>query len=126
MKLNELKEIQEYFEQSLYEMTTFNAKRTGLSSGTGLWVRTEPKGLSHTKYRVKFDHPQHGSAVFALWGDEPVQVAGDWVVSGKDLKKIKTLINLTHNHLRNHIDGIEDSGDLSDALQKYKTQVEEA
>lgn len=120
-----LTEIQEYFESSLYEMSNFRSDTTGLTSGTKLWVREEPTELPHTKYRVKFDHPQNGSAVFALWGDEPIQVAGDWEVSGKDLKKIVALINALHNEIRGHIDGVVDSAELGVALQQIRPDIEE-
>ena len=106
-------------------MSNFGSDFTGLTSGTKLWIRTEPTELPHTKYRVKFDHPQNGSAVFALWGDEPIQVAGDWKVSGKDLKKITALINALHNELRSHIDGTIDSGELSMLFQQIKPDIEE-
>ena len=112
-----LQEINEYFKPSLYEMSNFGSHRTGLSSGTNLFVRTEPNELPHTKYRIKIDHPQYGSAVFALWGDEPKQVAGNWKVAGKDLKQITTLIKTTHNEIRDHIDGLIDSADLAAAFK---------
>ena len=115
-----LQEINEYFESSLYEMSNFGSSRTGLSSGTTLFVRAEPNELPHTKYRIKIDHPQHGSAVFALWGDEPKQVAGDWKVKGKDLKLITNLIKNTHTEIRDHIDGLLDSGDLADVFKQRK------
>jgi len=119
-----LEEINEYFAPNLYEMSNFKDTTTGLPSGTNLWVRTEPTALAHTKYRIKISHPQKGSAVFSLWGDETQQVAGNWKVTGKDLKRIETLINLTHNTLRKHIDGEEDSADLTDAFRSMKDKVE--
>lgn len=114
MRLNE---IQEYFDASLYEMSNFNSNTTGLTPGTKLWVREEPTGLPHTKYRVKFSHPQHGSAVFSVWGDEGIQVAGNWKVTGKDLKLIQQLIRNSHQHLRDHIDGLIDSAELARMFQ---------
>jgi len=119
-----LDEINEYFKESLYEMSNFNDKTTGLMPGTKLWVREEPIELPHTKYRLKLSHPQKGDAVFSLWGDETQQVAGNWKVSGKDLKKITLLINLAHVSLRNHIDGIEDSAELAQKLSNIKPKVE--
>lgn len=115
-----LEEIMEYFEPSLYEMSNFRSKTTGLPNDIKLWVRTEPTGLPHTKYRVKFDHPQKGSAVFAIWGDDALQVEGDWKVKGKELRKIQSLVKLNVNSLRKHIDGEEDSADLTMALQSNK------
>lgn len=108
--------IQEYFDPSLYEMSNFNSNTTGLSPGTKLWVREEPNVLPHTKYRIKLTHPQHGSAVFAIWGDQPQQVAGDWKVSGSDLKTVAALLQQTHQQIRGHIDGLVDSGELAQAL----------
>lgn len=116
---------EQYFEHSLYEMSNFRSDRTGLSPGITMWVRTEPTGLLHSKYRVKFDHPQHGSAVFALWGDEPIQVAGNWIVSGKDLHKIQTLVATSINDIRSHIDGTEDSADLGDALKMNSKVIQQ-
>lgn len=107
-----LSEIQEYFEPTLFEMSNFRHETTGLANGTKLWVREEPTGLPHTKYRIKIDHPQKGSAVFALWGDETQQVAGDWEVTGKDQKQIQRLLHTTANQIRDHIDGILDSAEL--------------
>ncbi len=111
-------EITEYFEASLYEMSNFQSKTTGLPPGIKLWVREEPKGLPHTKYRIKISHPQRGSAVFAIWGDEPVQVAGDWKITGKELTAIQALLNRTANDIRKHIDGSIDSSELGDIFKK--------
>lgn len=119
-----LDEINEYFQTNLYEMSNYNSDATGLPSGTKLWVRTEPIGLPHTKYRIKIDHPQRGSAVFSLWGDETQQVAGSWQVTGNDLKKVVTLIRLTSNALRQHIDGATDSSQLGADFVAVKQQVE--
>ena len=118
-----LQETNEYFKPSLYEMSNFWSTTTGLSPGTTLFVRTEPNELPHTKYRIKIDHPQKGSAVFAIWGDEPKQVAGDWKVSGKDLKQITHLIKKTHDNIRNHIDGLTDSAGLTHAFVKAKNEI---
>ena len=114
MKLNE---IPEYFRPDLYEMSNFWDNDTGLPTGTKLWIREQPKGLPHTKYRIKIGHPQKGSAVFSLWGDEPQQVAGDWEVSGDDLKKVTRLIQLTADVLRKHINGEVSSTDVSNGIQ---------
>jgi hypothetical protein len=119
-----LDEINEYFQTNLYEMSNYVSSETGLAPGTRLWVRTEPVGLPHTKYRVKIDHPQNGSAVFSLWGDEAQQVAGLWQVSGKDLKKVLALIKLAGDALRQHIDGNKSSGQLAADLLSIKNQVE--
>lgn len=124
MKLNELVEINEYFQPNLYEMSNYSSDDTGLSTGTMLWIRTEPKGLPHTKYRIKVEHPRYGSAVYAIWGDEPIPVAGNWKLTGKDLKKLNLLIKLMHLHLRNHIDGLESSGQLELNFLKVKDQIE--
>ncbi len=105
-------EFSGYFEESLYEMSNFYSHNTGLPDGIIMWVRTEPNGLPHTKYRIEIKHPQKGSAVFALWGDEPKQVAGSWQVGGKDLKAIKILVGKTHNEIRDLIDEKIDSVDL--------------
>lgn len=118
-----LEEIEEYFESSLYEMSNFKSNKTGLPDYIKLWVRTEPVGLPHAKYRVKFDHSQNGYAVFAIWGDDAQQIEGDWKVSSKDLLKIKELIRLNIGSLRKHIDGLEDSGDLSNALLSSKNHI---
>ncbi|MGI0077276.1 MAG: hypothetical protein ACREAU_07720 [Nitrosopumilaceae archaeon] len=120
-----LKELTEYFQENLYEMSTYLDRNTGLPTGTKLWVRTEPKALQHVKYHIKISHPQKGSAVFALWGDEAKQVTGDWEVTGKDLTKIQTLVALTQKDLISHIDGTTDSADLTFALQRVKPQVEQ-
>jgi len=116
--------ITEYFQSDLYEMSNYGSDDTGLSSGTKLWIREEPKALPHTKYRIKIDHPQKGSAVFSLWGDEAQQVAGNWKVTGGDLKRILLLIKLTHDSLRQHIDGTRSSGQLTMDLLKAKEEVE--
>lgn len=120
-----LKEINEYFEPSLYEMSNYVSKTTGLASGVKMWVREEPTGLPHSKYRIKIGHPQYGSAVFALWGDEPKQVAGNWEVSGKDLIKIQVLIKLTSNQIRQLIDGVIDSTELGLEFMRVKDQIEQ-
>lgn len=119
-----LDEINEYFQTNLYEMSNYSSSTTGLSPGTKLWVRTEPVGLPHTKYRVKIEHPQHGSAVFSLWGDEAQQVTGSWQVSGKELKQVLALIHLTADALRQHIDGNKDSVELGADFLAVKQQVE--
>ncbi len=124
MKINEVIEINEYFQYNLYEMSNFFPNDTGLSNGTKLWVRTEPKGLPHVKYRIKLDHPQNGSAVFALWGAEIQQVAGNWKVSGKDLKKIQLLISHSKDALIQHIDGEISSVDLGATFNSVKNKVE--
>jgi len=123
MKINDILEIMEYFQDNLYEMSNFNNDTTGLPNGTKLWIREEPKVLPHTKYRVKIEHPQHGSAIFALWGDEAQQVGGKWKVTGKDLKKIQMLIYLVGDSLRNHIDGNEDSRELANNLLNAKSKI---
>lgn len=120
-----LEEINEYFESSLYEMSNYSSNTTGLSPGVKMWVREEPLGLPHMKYRIKIEHPQRGSAVFALWGEEPIQVAGDWKVSGKDLKKIQILIKLMSDQIRQLIDGIIDSAELGLEFKQVKTQIEQ-
>ena len=106
-----------YFITSLYEMSNFNSNTTGLTPGTKLWVREEPIGLPHTKYRIKLTHNQYGSAVFGIWGDEPEQVAGNWNISGKLLKDVTALIKRTHEQIRDHIDGILDSSELAQAFK---------
>ena len=113
-------EITNYFRSDLFEMSNFRSKTTGLADGTTLWVRTEPYELAHNKYRIKISHPQKGSAAFAIWGDEPKQVEGDWEVSGKDLKLLNTLIRDTYKDIRNHIDGEIDSAELGDAFKNAK------
>lgn len=123
MKINEVVEINEYFRHDLYEMSNFFSNNTGLSAGIKLWVRTEPKGLQHVKYRIKLEHPQNGSAVFALWGDDIQQVAGKWKVSGKDLEKVKLLISSTKNDLIKHINGETSSGDLANAFNVIKDKI---
>lgn len=122
MKIIEIAE--EYFQTNLYEMSTYHDISTGLSPGVKLWVRTEPNVLPHVKYRIKIDHPQKESAVFAIWGDKAVQVTGNWKVTGKDLKKIQKLVFLVKDDLRNHIDGNEDSIQLGNALLKAKTTIQ--
>jgi hypothetical protein len=123
MKLSELSELSEYFQTDLYEMSNYNSDDTGLSSNIRLWIREEPRGLPHTKYRIKFDHPQNGTAIFSLWGDEAQQVAGNWNVGGKDLKKILYLIQSTNVSLRKHIDGQISSGQLAMVFAKVKELV---
>lgn len=119
-----LKEITEYFQENLYEMSNFFDEDTGLPSGTKLWIRTEPNVLPHVKYRIKIDNPQKGSAVFAIWGNEAKQVEGNWRVLGKDLSKIKTLVKLSHSDLIKHIDGEISSARLSQTFQLVKPKVE--
>lgn len=116
-------EIQKYFDTTLYEMSNFNSNTTGLLPRTKLWVREEPTGLPHTKYRIKIIHPQYGSAVFAIWGDQPKQVTGDWKVTGKELKQIQYLINNTHQQIRDHIDGYIDSTELGQILKGAKNGI---
>lgn len=113
-------EITNYFRSDLFEMSNFRSRTTGFADGTTLWVRTEPRELAHKKYRINISHPQKGSAVFAIWGDEPMQVEGDWEVSGKDLKHLNTLIRSTYIEIRKHIDGEIDSAELTDALRNVK------
>jgi hypothetical protein len=112
-----------YFRTNLYEMSNFRSNTTGLSNGTELFVRAEPVTLPHVKYRIKISHVQRGSAVFAIWGDDAIQVAGNWKVSGDDLNRIKTLVALNKSHLIKHIDGTEDSADLAISLMNTKQQV---
>lgn len=121
-----VEEIVEYFKPSLYEMSNFQHHTTGLPSGTRLWISAEPEVLPHVRYRINIDHPQRGSAVFAIWGDDAEQVEGDWKVSGRDLRKIKTLVTLAKDSLRKHIDGLGDSADLASVLLKIKPEVEKA
>jgi len=123
MKINDIIEINEYFQHNLFEMSNYYSDDTGLSSGTKLWIRTEPNGLPHTKYRIKIEHPQKGDAVFALWGDETQQVAGNWKVSGKDLKKITFFIQSLNISLRSHIDGEMSSLQLGSDMTKIKSKV---
>ena len=113
-------EITNYFRSDLFEMSNFRSNTTGLPNGTTLWVRTEPHELSHNKYRIKISHPQKGSAVFAIWGDEPKQVEGDWILTGQDLKQLTTLIRGSYREIRRHIDGEIDSAELTDALRNVK------
>lgn len=120
-----LEQLAEYFRKNLYEMSTWRHTTTGLSHGTELWVRTEPNEHGHVKYRIKIDHPQKGSAIFAIWGDEAQQVDGVWKVTGSDLKKILTLVSLTQKDIINHIDGVIDSAELTDALRAVKSRVEQ-
>lgn len=127
MKLGDITELNEYFEPSLYEMSNYGSDTTGLPGGMRLWVREEPKGLPHTKYRVKIESPQKGQAIFAIWGDTAEQVEGEkggnWRVSGKDLKKIKMLIHMIHDELRAHINGELDSGQLGSKIAAIKDRV---
>lgn len=126
MKLSDLTELSEYFEPSLYEMSNYGSSITGLPTGIKLWVREEPKGLPHSKYRIKMESP-HGHAIFAIWGDEARQIegekGGDWRVTGKDLKKIQTFVRLVHNELRAHIDGTMDSGQLTMVFNEVKRKL---
>ncbi|MGI0076443.1 MAG: hypothetical protein ACREAU_03450 [Nitrosopumilaceae archaeon] len=121
-----LKELTEYFQTNLYEMSYYPSSDTGLLSGTKLWVRTEPGVLPHVKYRIKLIHSQKGSAVFAIWGDNAIQVEGDWEVTGDDLRKIQTLVALTRDHIIKHIDGEEGSRELGNEFFAVKNEVEKA
>ena len=121
-----LPELENYFNQSLYEMSNYTSDDTGLSPGTKLWVREEPNNLPHTKYRIKLSHPQYGSAMIAIWGDEPKQVAGNWNVEGKDLKILTTLLQNTHNQIRAHIDGNISSYELGAAFRQTKLTENES
>lgn len=120
-----VRELIEYFQTNLYEMSNFFDKDTGLPPGTELWVRAEPNELEHVKYRIKLIHPQRGSAVFAVWGNQTNQLRGNWKVSGRDLKKVQTLIMLTRQEILNHIDGIMSSADLTRAFDRAKPHVED-
>lgn len=128
MKLSDLAfpSDEEYFRTNLYEMSNYGSHRTGLPPGTNLWVRTEPQQHGHVKYRIKLTHPQKGDAIFALWGDEVQQVGGNCEIGGRELKKVSTLIRLTQEPIRQHIDGLLDSADLNDAFQQVKLEVEQA
>lgn len=121
-----LSELTEYFEPSLYEMSNYGSTTTGLPSGVKLWVREEPKGLPHSKYRIKIESSR-GHAIFAIWGDEAQQIEGEkggnWKVSGKDLKRIQTFVRLCHNELRAHIDGTMDSGQLAMVFSVVKDKL---
>jgi hypothetical protein len=119
-----IEDITEYFQTNLYEMSTFFDTDTGLSPGTKLWVRVEPEGLPHIRYRIKISHPQKGSAVFGIWGDDAQQLAGDWNISGRELKKIRELIRLVHDSFIKHIDGEISSMALGNALLKAKPIIE--
>lgn len=119
-----LQEIKEYFQTNLYEMSSFYSGDTGLTDGTVLWVRTEPKVLKHVRYRIKLVNSQKGSAVFALWGDEAKQLEGDWIVTGKELKKVETLVALTRDQIIGHIDGRISSAGLGKVFDTVKLQVE--
>lgn len=118
MKVEEL-----YFVENLYEMSNFRSDVTGLPNGVELWLRTEPKVLPHVKYRIKIKHIQKGSAIFSIWGEDIVQLSGNWKVSGIYLSKLKKLVSLTKNDLINHIDGKEDSFALGQALFSVKNQI---
>jgi len=116
MKLNE---IEKYFQTNLFEMSNYSSKTTGLE-GTTMWVRTEPGVLPHIKYRVKFQHPQKGSAVFAFWGEDIQQVAGNWKLTGKSLTKVKTLLQLIQGDIIKHIDGKLDSTELGKRIESAR------
>lgn len=114
----------DYFRTSLYEMSNYGSNNTGLFPGTNLWVRTEPNQHGHVKYRIKLSHPQKGDAIFAIWGNEAQQVAGNWKVTGEELKRVSVLVKQTQQDIRKHIDGLIDSGELATAFQKIKQQIE--
>lgn len=122
-KIEEQLELLEYFNISLYEMSNFNANSTGLTNNCVLWVRTEPTGLPHTKFRFKVTNPQKGDAVFGFWGDEVEQVAGKWNVVGDELKRIQALARINKDALISHINGKIDSSELANALMNNKEQV---
>lgn len=122
MKVKEI--IEEYFKTNLLEMSNYHDVDTGLTSGTILWVRVEPEALEHIKYRIKVSHPQNGSAVFRVWNDKIRQVAGDWKLTGKGLKKILLLVSLTRIEIVNHIDGKISSAALGRVFDKVRLQVE--
>lgn len=125
MKRSEIKEIQDYFQTDLFEMSNYSSDDTGLPSGMSIWVRSEPNGLPHTKYRIKISHPQKGSAVFALWGDEPKQLTGNREITGNDLKKISELIKLSHDSIIKHINGEISSLVLGKEFENHKKIINE-
>ena len=125
MKLNEITE--DYFLTSLYEMSNYGAGDTGLTKGTVLWVRAEPIALQHVRYRIKLIHPQKGEAIFAVWGDDAEPVKDNkttWSLTGKDLKRVRKLVQLTHEQIRAHIDGELSSGQLARVFDEVRSQVE--
>jgi len=68
---------------------------------------------------VKFVCPQKGETIFDIWEEPFVQVDGQWIPTGTNLKEIQELIKVTHQALKDHIDGTIDSGDLSAKLEAY-------
>lgn len=119
-----LTEIEEYFKESLYEMSYYRSHKTGFTDGATLWVRTEPLEHGHVKYRIKITHKQRGSAVFALWGDEVQQIEGDWKITGRDLKYIQDFFDgRTVEKVRKHIDAEMDSDDLGAVLKSRKKRL---
>lgn len=113
-----LTEIQNWFGEHLYEMSNFKSTSTGLMNGSVLWVRAEPNVLPHVKFRFKINHPQYGSAVFGFWGDTAEQVAGDWILTGKDLQQVKTFAEKNREALMSHINGDIDTAELVDIFRK--------
>jgi len=107
--------------QELYEMSNYGYFTTGLTPGTKLWIRTTMEELPHDKYRVKIDHPQYGSAEFRLIDGK--MMSGNWNHK-KTLKKLMKLLDLVGSDIRDHIDGMKDSGELGLDLKSHKKEVE--
>lgn len=109
-----------YFNTTLFEMSNYGANTTGLMDGSMLWIRTEPNGLPHTKFRFKLNHPQNGSAVFGFWGDDIQQVAGNWTVTGKQLQLVQQFARTNKDSLISHINGQLDSTELGNKMIQSK------
>ena len=99
-----------------------NMTLTFLPSGSELWVRTEPKSLQHSKYRVKIKHPQHSEAVFIL-KPEIKKIKG-WNMQAKELSKVIDGLEKTKDILISHIDGEINSSSMVLKLQSMNLIID--
>ena len=113
--------LDEFTPNSLYEMSNFGPRITGLPPSITLWVRTETKQLPHSNYRVKVEKHNQYAAIFSV-GQNPslLKQSNKNKLTANEISDIADFIENYSSLIISHIDGKLDSGELALEILKIR------
>jgi len=108
-------------EDSLYEMSNFNHRTTGLPPNIELWVRTDLGDHGHNRYRVKIVKNREWSSIFTVSAlPEKVKELPKNQLSASEEKEVMKFIETYSSLIISLVDGKIDSAEFSIELKKLR------
>lgn len=108
---------------SLYEMSGFNSRTTGLPGNIEIWLRAEPLDHGHSRYRAKIKKNGKWAGIFLVGSDPKFMKSVGKGLLSREVSEIQQFI-LTHKSaLINLIDNKIDSTECGMAIMKKRGEL---